>query len=695
MASDEPGFFEELKRRHVWRVAVAYAIAAWLLVQIATQVFPFFNVPNWVVRVVVVVLALGFPVAVAFAWAFELTPEGLRRTEPAGSPEARSEGAHHEVGRRLNTIIIAVLVIAVALMGWRLLVLRHGGAAKTGSPVTVSASAAKPVAAVSVTPAAFNPPADTLVVLPFANLGGDPKQQYFSDGITEELTNALGQNTALTVIAWDTASNYRNSGQGPGAIGKALNVANLLHGSIQREGDQVRVVVELVNTRTGAQIWSDHYDDSLANVFAVQDKISAAIAGALKVKFASLGHAQTVNPQAHDLVLKANALMDKARNAAPIEQAEKLYEQAIALDPNYADAHAGLAGAWFDLTQYSTLPLKDVLPKVRAEVNQALTLDPRNVRALLGLAIVEASADKFTEARVEFERALAIDPSNADAHLDYGVVLPLQQELAQEQEAVQLDPDNATAQSNLSLVELDVGEFQQALAPLQAMLRLDPTSADSAFGLALVYTLLHRKEDAVKAFDLTRPDTELAKALIATGRLTYQSLVDPKLHAQALAAVGTLRQRAGLDPESMGDVLQLELALGENNVALDQLPSMCVAQPISCNDLSVNPMYAPLRGDPRFEALVKQYDTISKPAPAATARAHLRNDIALLRFGVPSPPQAVHTVTRSLRASVCRCSRSGHSCLPGQGRQRVEPGLGAYSVASRSAGDLRRVDLNC
>ncbi|HEX6613108.1 MAG TPA: tetratricopeptide repeat protein, partial [Rhodanobacteraceae bacterium] len=585
--ADKPGFLEELKRRHVWRVAVAYAIAAWLLVQIATQVFPFFNIPNWVVRVVVVLLAVGFPVTVGFAWVFELTPEGIRRTAPSDSPETRSALAHRDIGRKLNALITVVLVVAVALMGWRMLVLQHD------VPPETQATAAKPAGAVAKP---FNPTADTLVVLPFANLSGDQSQRYFSDGITEELTNALGQTTGLKVIAWDTASHYRDSTQPATAIGKALNVANVLTGKILRQGNAVRVIVELVDARSGYQVWANHYDDSLANVFQVQDQISAAIAGALKVKFASLGPARKVDPRAYDLVLQARALAEKAMSAAPIEQARTLLEQAIALAPDFADAHAGLARAWVNLTQASTLPLKDALPKVRAEANKALALDPRNVQALVELGNANAAEGKLAEAKTYFERALALDPSNADAHVDYGLVLPLQQSLAQEQEAVQLDPDSATAQNNLATAELDLGEYAQALVPWQAVMRLDPTSADSAMGLALANSLLHHDADAVKAFDLAQPKTELAKALVAAGRLTYQSRLDSKLHAQALAVVDALRRRTDLDPSSMFDVLQLELELGENATALEQLPKLCAAQPFGCDDLSVSAAWLPLHG---------------------------------------------------------------------------------------------------
>src|SRR6185312_10009333 len=172
----------------------------------------------------------------------------------------------------------------------------------------------------------------------------------------------------------------------------------------------------------------------------------------------------------------------------------------------------------------------------------------------------------------------------------------LKQEQAQEQEAVQLDPDNATAQNNLAVVELDLGEYAQALVPWQVVMRLDPHSADSAIWLALANSLLHRNADAVKAFDLAQPQTELAKALVAAGRLTYQSLLDPKLHPQALAAVGALRRRTDLNPLSMLGIIQLELALGQNDTALEQLPKLCASVAVGCNDLSVYPVYLPLHG---------------------------------------------------------------------------------------------------
>ena len=580
------------------RAAVLYAGAVWALSQGIAQLGPLFDAPNWAMRGFVIVCAIGFPFWVAFAWFYEFTPQGIKRE----SEVAPGESVTHSTARKLDFAIIGVMAVAIVLLASGYFIRR-----------------ATPAAAPAAKLAAFHPPADTIVVLPFANLGGDKSQQYFSDGITEELTNALGQNTALRVIAWDTASKYRNSQQSATDIGKTLNVASVLTGKILREGDEVRVIVELVNAANGYQLWSDHYDDQLANIFQVQDKISGAIAAALKVKFADANAPRRVNPQAYDLVLKARALMDRAHTAAPVEQARALLEQAIGLDPDYAEAHAALARVWLDLTYYSTLPLKDGLPKARAEAHRALTLDPDSVTAIIALAVADRAEGKRAEARAGFQRAIELDPSNATAHLNYANVLPMQQYLAQTLEAVQLDPGNAPAQNDLAVASLDLGEYAQALPPLQALLRLDPHSVDSAFLLALTYALLHRNAEAVKAFDLAQPETPLAEALVAAGRLVYASVLDPARHAQALAAVAAFGRRTDLDPVSLADVIQLDLVLGEKRSALARLPGLCASASVICADLSVNPVWLPLRGDPRFEALVKQYDTVSKPAAAVAS----------------------------------------------------------------------------
>ncbi|TAN08300.1 MAG: hypothetical protein EPN36_00385 [Rhodanobacteraceae bacterium] len=621
--ADKSGFLEELKRRHVWRAAVAYAVAGWLIVQIATQVFPFFDIPNADVRLVVVLIAIGFPIALALAWAYEITPEGIRRTEAADSPAARPEHEARQIGRKLNALTMGILIVAVALLGWRVLALRHAEPATESKAVAATASAASaaktaassaPVAETAppkTTPAPFNPPKDTLVVLPFKNLSGDPKQQYFSDGITEELTDALGQNAALRVTAWETAAHFRDSTELPNAIGQQLNVANILNGSIAHEGDQVRVTAELVNAVTGQQLWSHHYDESFANIFKVQDKVSQAIAQALQVKFAQadLPQGGTSNPQAHDLVLKGRALMDKF-DAASYEAARKDFEAAIALDPNYADAHALLARAVSALTQRSDLSLQAMLPQIRAEAGKALALDPHNADAWVVLGNADAASDPpdRAKAKAEFQKALALDPSNAGAHLDYGLVLPLKQNVAEQQEATQLDPDNASAWNNLATDDQDLGDWAQVVTATQALVRLDPASVDGAFYLAYAYQQLHQYAKMVAAFDLVKPGNAVDQEQVTTGRLVYRAVVDPALRPQALAALKGLSRHQS-NPDVAENLIVMYASLGEHGAVLQGLETLCPAAPIACNDLAINPFYTALRADPRFQKLVQKYNT--------------------------------------------------------------------------------------
>ncbi|MEO6968528.1 MAG: tetratricopeptide repeat protein [Rhodanobacteraceae bacterium] len=579
-----------MKRRNVLRAAVLYAGAVWALAQGISQLGPAVGMPDWVTRWFLVAAVIGFPFWIAFAWFYEFTPQGIKRE----SEIAPNASVTHSTARKLDFAIIGVLIVAVVLLGSGYFIRRDA-----------------PVAAAAKVIAAFNPPADTLVVLPFQNLSGDPKQQYFSDGITEELTDALGQNPALRVIAWDTASKYRNSSESASDIGKALNVAHILHGSIARAADAVRITTELVDARSGYQLWSQHYDDSFANIFKVQDQVSQAIASALQVKFAQadLPAGGTRNPQAHELLLKGRALSDKV-DAASLEAARQDFEQALNLDPDYADAHAWLAHVLLGLTQRSDSPLKTTLPTIRAHAEKALALDPHNADALVALGNADANADPpdFGNAQTEFRKALALDPSNVAAHIDYGLVLPLKSALAQEQEATLLDPANATAWNNLAVGTQDLGDWAQMIQASEALLRLDPASVDSAFYLAYAYQQLHQVDQMLTAFDRVQPATPVDKQQVAAGRLVYRALRDPALRPQALAALKGLSRHQS-NPDVAGNLLQMYLVLGQTAPALQLLEGICSAVPVACNDLTINSQYRALRADPRFQQLAKKFST--------------------------------------------------------------------------------------
>lgn len=590
MADHRP-FLSELQRRNVLRAAVLYIGAVWALAQGISQLSGPFGLPDWLTRWFVIACAIGFPFWVAFGWFYEFTPEGFKRdSEIAPDAPVRQSAA-----RKLDFAIIGVLVLVVVLLASGYFV--HRDAA------TAAASADTP----------FDPPADSLVVLPFKNLDSDARQQYFSDGITEELTGALGQNPGLSVIAWESAAKFRGVDVQPAVIGRQLNVANILHGSILREGEQVRIHADLVNTVTGYEIWSAHYDSAFKDIFKVQDEVSAAIAGALKVKFAQadLAASGTANPEAHELVLKGRSLMDHF-TAASLVGARKDFEQAIALDPDYADAHALLSRTLLDLTERSDLPLKATLPAIRAEAEKATALDPHDADAwvALGGAMAESTPPRVAEARADFRQALALDPSNVGAHSDLGTLLPLGSALAEDARATGLDPANETAWNNFAVNAQDLGDWAREIKAAEALVKLDPKVVDSAFYLAFAQQQLHEYAAAVAAFDRVKPETPLDQEQVDAGRLVYRALGDSALRPQARAAVRALARHAA-NQDVAGNLLQLDLALGATTAALDLLENSCPADPVACNDLAVNPMYAALRGVPRFDGLARKYTTVA------------------------------------------------------------------------------------
>ena len=262
------------------------------------------------------------------------------------------------------------------------------------------------------------------------------------------------------------------------------------------------------------------------------------------------------------------------------------------------------------LTERSSLPLATTLPQIRAEAEKAVALDPKNADAwvALGIADIFSNPPDRAKARQAFQKALALDPSNAAAHLDYGLTLSIKQQLAEQQEATLLDPDNATAWNDLATTAQDLGDWAGMIKAAQALLRINPQTVDSAFYLAYAYQQLRQDDAMVAAFDLVKPANAVDKAQVAAGRRVYQSLVNPALRPPALAAVQQLA-RDQSNQDVADNLVQLWLALGENAQALKQLQGVCPAAPVACGDLAINPAYAPLRADPAFQKLAKQYTT--------------------------------------------------------------------------------------
>jgi TolB-like protein/predicted TPR repeat methyltransferase len=486
VATDKSGFFEELKRRHVWRVAVAYAIAGWLLVQVATQVFPFFNIPNWAVRLVVILLAIGFVVAVVFAWVYELTPEGIRRTAPAGSPEARPEHEHRQIGRKLNTTIVVVLVLAVAFLGWRLYAVRH--LPRVANPDAASAASAT---AAAVTQSA---PAKSIAVLPFENLSNDKDNAYFVAGMQDLVLTKLADIGELKVISRTSTMQYGSHPQNLKTIGQQLDVATILEGSVQKAGSQVLINVQLIDSRTDAHIWAESYTRTLDNVFGVEGDVAQQIATALQTRLspaqaASLAAVPTKNRAAYDSFLRAEYQANKGvtnYDTASWKAAIPLYRQAVEQDPKFALAWARLSFnesqlAWFggggeDVQQLNR--------QARADAERALQLQPDLAAARLAIGFSEYwGRGDFAAALQAFGAALKLKPNDADALAAQGFVQRRQgrfdDAITSLQQALALDPRNSALAFELGLTNMQASRFADAENAFQRALALDPDNLNA------------------------------------------------------------------------------------------------------------------------------------------------------------------------------------------------------------------------
>src|SRR5438874_10414629 len=324
-----PRFFAELKRRNVYKVAIAYAVVGWLVIQIATSTFPVLEIPNWAAKLVIVVVALGFPIALVIAWAFEMTPEGMKRTE-----NVRPDEKIPQWSRRKFAVFILVIVICAAA----LLVFKLVGTARWAvrSDDENDGSRGRGTASLPIQE-------KSIAVLPLVNQSGDPNQEYFSDGLSEELINVLGQIRELRVIGRNSSFRFKRRAEDSRAIGEALRVANVLEGSVRKAGDRVRISVQLVDTANDSQRWSQSYDRELKDVFAVQEEIAKAVAEQLRVTLLggatnALARPSNVNLDAYTAYLQGKFYFAQ-RNAAGDAKALTFFEEAIRLDPNYAEAY--------------------------------------------------------------------------------------------------------------------------------------------------------------------------------------------------------------------------------------------------------------------------------------------------------------------------------------------------------------------
>jgi len=409
----------ELKRRNVFRMAGLYLVGAWLITQVAGTVLPMFGAPEWLARSIVILLAIGFVPALVISWVFELTPDGLKRDADV-PPEA---SIAPQTGRRMDRAIIVALVLALLVMGVERFVLRGS------EPLTDTTAPQSPATSTSVRGSdPLNISSKSIAVLAFTDLSPNKDQEYFSDGMAEEILNALAHVKDLKVAGRTSSFYYKGRNEDLRAIGKALGVANVLEGSVRKQGDRVRITAQLIRSEDGFHLWSESYDGDLKDVFALQEKIARAITDRLQVllegeQATRLVPVTTRDPQAYSLYLQATSIFDR-RDAPHFPDALAALRKALELDPTYAKAHSRIATLYAAMGAYMEVDPVEANTKAIAAANAALALDPTMAepRASLGLTYGKQLRG-YLRQREEFERALALDPDDVTSNFWYGLAL--------------------------------------------------------------------------------------------------------------------------------------------------------------------------------------------------------------------------------------------------------------------------------
>ncbi len=495
-------FFAELKRRNVYKVAVAYAVVGWLVMQVTATVVPALHLSDMITSAVVLLAILGFPIALVIAWAFEMTPEGLKRTENVSPDEAIPQWSR----RKFAALVIGVAVIAAGFLAFQIF---HS---KSASP---SAAAAAPTV-----------PDKSIAVLPFANQSGDPAQEYFSDGLTEELINGLGQIPELRVIGRNSSFHFKGKSDDSRAVGQALGVANLLEGSVRKAGDRVRITVQLVDAANGSQRWSQTLNRELKDIFAVQEEIARSVADQLRITLLGGEVAASARPS-NGSVAAYNAYLQGQQytvsgNIESVAKAIEFFDEAIRLDPRYAEAYAIKALAWAQIGSFRGVKGTDAFLQARAAAKAALAIRPDLPMARATMALICMLADwNLTGAEAELKASAQTTKTNPNR---WAILRAFQgradEALEFQKQAIARDPVFGLFRRNLASSLIVVGRLEDAEAELRKAVDLQPQASGVHFDLVVLAVLRDQPEVAWREAQLESSGVfhDLAMALAQAAR---------------------------------------------------------------------------------------------------------------------------------------------------------------------------------
>jgi serine/threonine-protein kinase len=586
--------FNELKRRNVFKVAIAYVVVAWLVTQVLQLVFESFGTPDWVMKTVLVLMAMGLVFALFFAWAFELTPEGLKREREVD----RSRSMTKQTGKKLNNTIILVMAMAIAYFAYDKFVLSGKREAELAQAATQTV----------IAPATMETPSEpdkSVAVLPFVDMSPGQDQAYFTDGLTENLLNALAQLSDLKVAGRTSSFAFKGRNEDLRNIGEQLGVANLLEGSVQKSGERVRITAQLVSAGNGYHLWSQTYDRTLEDIFAVQDEIAGEVAKAMKV--ALLGQQDDV--AAAPVSKNAGAAFNDylkglyERNRGNMEsnlRAVSYFRRALDEDPNLALAWAGLSMSQNYVTGFGDSDFKAGFEEARASALQALEIDPDLPEGLLALAGIQSSYDwDWAAAEASLSRALALRPGDTEIRRQLAQLKAIrgkhEESFAEYQMVAEQDPLDLQAQTTLARALVNRGRYDEAFAILDHVQEADPTRPALHWIRARSFLDQGHYQQAVD---------ECAEEQYEFFKFTCQGIMYHHLGEQD-QAVKALRSLISTTGESSSyQIAEVYAQWGDADNAMIWLERAYEIRDPGLQFLGNDKLFDPVSDDPRFQALL-------------------------------------------------------------------------------------------
>ena len=577
-------FLAKLKRRGVFQAAALYGTVAFVAIEGADLVFPRLGFSEWTITLVVWVALIGFPIAILLSWKYERTPEGLKSTDPAETVELDAIVAQPRRSRWPAGVAALVGIALLGLGAWWTLT-RTGPGARDY---------------------------DSIAVLPFANMSGDPDNEYFSDGLAEELINALAGVEDLKVAGRTSSFAFRGQNLDLRMIGDTLGVETVLEGSVRRSEDRVRISAQLIDAQTGFHLWSDEYDRNITDIFLVQEELANSILRAMLPRLGGdaeeLYRGGTADVEAYDLYVSGRQKW-YTRRVALLWEAVDDFEAAVARDPEFALGWSGLADA-IDALAYRDTRAQDLVPRAKMAAQRAVLLDPDLAEgwASWGVLAFEADRDWIT-AELALKRAIGLKPSYAGARAWLGDLLRQQgrirEAIEQQRMALELDPLSPVLNTTLGLSLAAAGRLEETRAQYEHVSALgDQSLVHSAFLIWGAQMGLSGDVIGDHAVGLARvmgaADPEVARVL---GPALVDTSSDSALNAAARDAVATLIADSVL---TLRQIAALYTQLGDHETALQWLENSAAAGELSLGDLGIEPALDPLRDDPRMQALMDE-----------------------------------------------------------------------------------------